>query len=92
MARAIINIKTDKQVKEHAQKLAKELGLSLSDVVNSSLRNFIKSRSVYYSAIPHMTSELEYLLGKVEKDVKANHNISAGFSSFEEIENHLNGL
>ena len=46
--KVIINIKTEKEVKENAQRLAKELGLSLSDVLNASLRNFIRTREVYF--------------------------------------------
>ncbi len=52
--KSVINIKTEKEVKENAQKIAKELGLSLSDVVNASLRNFIKTREVHFYAVPKM--------------------------------------
>ena len=68
--KSVINIKTEKEVKENAQKIAKELGLSLSDVVNASLRNFIKTREVHFYAVPKMTEELECLLTKVEEDIK----------------------
>lgn len=92
MAKTLINIKTDKEVKENARKLAEELGLSLSDVVNASLRNFIRSREVYFSNIPHMTPEFERLLGKIEKDIKADRNISPVLSSAEEASLYLDSL
>ncbi|MDD3919466.1 MAG: hypothetical protein PHX52_02680 [Candidatus Pacebacteria bacterium] len=88
--KSVINIKTEKEVKENAQKIAKELGLSLSDVVNASLRNFIKTREVHFYAVPKMTEELECLLTKVEEDIKKN--ISSGFSSSFEVSKYLDSL
>ena len=92
MAKAIINIKTDKEVKANVKKLAGELGLSLSDIINASLRNFIRLREVRISSVPQMTPELEKFLGPIERDIKANKNLSSGFSSPEAMENYLNSL
>ena len=90
--KTVINIKADKEVKENAQKLSKELGLSLSDVMNAALRNFIRTREVYISAVPHMTPELEKLLGSVERDIQRGVNCSPVFSSAEDIAAYLNHL
>lgn len=70
MSKTIINIKTDKAIKDQAQKMAKSLGLSLSDVINASLRNFIRTQEVIFSAVPTMAEELEGLLGAVESDIQ----------------------
>ncbi|MBI2327537.1 hypothetical protein HYU92_04430 [Candidatus Curtissbacteria bacterium] len=80
----VIHIKSDKEVKENAQKLARELGLSLSAVINASLRNFIRTREVYFSHTPRMTPELEKLLDRVEEDIKKGRNLSPRFKSVEE--------
>lgn len=72
----VIHIKADREVKKNAQKAAKDLGLSLSDVINAALRNFIRTREVVFSDIPQMTPELEKRLEKVEEDIKYNRNIS----------------
>ncbi len=40
----VIHIKANKEVKENAQKAAKDLGLTLTDVINAALRNFIRTR------------------------------------------------
>lgn len=88
----MINIKTDREVKENAKKLARELGLSLSDVMNAALRNFIRSREVYVSSIPQMTLELERLLGKAEKDIKRRKNLSPAFSSVREMADYLDKI
>ena len=90
--KSVINIKTDKEVKKNAQKIARDIGLSLSDVINASLRNFIRTREVYFSAIPRMTPEFERLVGKIEKDIKGKKNLSPSFSSPEKINDYLDNL
>lgn len=85
----VIHIKSDKEVKDNAKKLARELGLNLSDVVNASLRNFIRTREVYFSHIPRMTPELERLLGKVEADIKVSRNLSPSFTSADQAVDYL---
>lgn len=72
----VIHVKANKEIKENAQKFAKELGLSLSDIINASLRNFIRTREVYFSHTPRMTPELEKLLDRVEDDLKKGRNLS----------------
>ncbi len=90
--KVIINIKTEKEVKENAQRLAKELGLSLSDVLNASLRNFIRTREVYFSHTPRMTEELENLIEKTEKDIALNKNMSPRFNDAKEAIKYLDSL
>ena len=90
--KSIINIKTDKEVKKNAQKIAKDIGISLSDVVNASLRNFIRTREVYFSAIPRMTPEFERLVGRINKDIKEKKNLSPSLSSLEKIDDYLDNL
>ena len=41
--KTILNVRTDAVVKRAAQKAAKELGVSLSVVVNASLREFVRN-------------------------------------------------
>ena len=60
MNTAIINIKTDEAVKASAQKIASDLGFSLSALINGYLRQLIKTKTVHFS----LTSETpsEYLI------------------------------
>jgi addiction module RelB/DinJ family antitoxin len=90
--KTVINIKADKEVKEEAQRVAGEFGLSLSAVMNSYLRQFIRSRELYLSAIPQMTPELESLLKDVEKDISSGKNISPEFSNGEAMDDYLDSL
>ncbi|HLC64233.1 MAG TPA: type II toxin-antitoxin system RelB/DinJ family antitoxin [Patescibacteria group bacterium] len=49
MDTTIINIKTDPKVKSKAKRVAADLGLNLSGVLNAYLRQFIRTKSVYFS-------------------------------------------
>jgi addiction module RelB/DinJ family antitoxin len=87
--KTVINIKADKEVKEGAQKLAKELGVPLSTIINAYLKDFIRNKSVNLSIAPRMSRQLESLIGRVEKDMKTGKNISGPFNSVEELIEHL---
>ena len=49
MNTTVINFKTDKIVKKRAQKIAGEMGLNLSDIMNVCLRDFVKRRELNIS-------------------------------------------
>ena len=87
--KSIITLKTDREVKKNAQRLANNLGLTLSAVVNASLRQFIRDQGVHFSKIPVMKPELERIIGKAEKDLKAGKNISPVFTCDKEMLDYL---
>lgn len=62
-----IYIRTEPKVKAKAQKVAKELGFSLSSLVNAWLRQLIKTKTVNFSAREEEPSE--YLI-KAIKDAE----------------------
>ena len=90
--RTVIHVKIDNEVKENTKKIALELGLNLSDVINASLRNFIRTREVYFSSIPKMTPEFEKLLGPIEEDIKKKKNLSRPLSNSSEVNDYLSSL
>jgi addiction module RelB/DinJ family antitoxin len=90
--KTLINIKTDREVKISAQKLAKELGLSLSAVINAYLKQFVRSRAVDFSMAPRMTPELEELLGHIEFDIARGKNLSPAMSSDKDIDSYFKSL
>jgi addiction module RelB/DinJ family antitoxin len=90
--KTVINIKADKEIKESAQKVAQELGLSLSTVINAYLRQFVRNKEVHLSVAPRMSSELETFLGKVEKDITEGKNFSGPFSSKKEVDGYFDSL
>lgn len=87
--KTVIHIKTDKEVKERAQRLAAELGLPLSTVVNSYLRQFVRNREVHVSAAPRMTPLLEARIKKAEADLRRERNISPPLTTPEAMERYL---
>ena len=92
MKTTMINIKTEREVKEQAQKLAKELGFSLSALITASLKQFIRARDVQFSALPRMTPYLEGVIREVENDIKTKKNLSSAFTNAKEASAALRTL
>jgi addiction module RelB/DinJ family antitoxin len=80
-----INIKTDKVVKEQAQKLAEEMGLSLSAIVTASLKQFIRSGEIQLSVAPRMTSRLEKMIEEARLHYRQGKNISGPFNNVDDL-------
>ena len=66
-----VNLKIDDNVKKTAQKRAKELGLSLSAVVNATLSQFARTGELELSAAPRMTPYLEGLVKEAREDYES---------------------
>ena len=49
MNTAVINIKTDKNLKTEIQKLANELGISVSALINGYLKQVVRSQKVIFT-------------------------------------------
>lgn len=80
MSKTLLNVKTDKKVKEEAQKIAKELGVPLSTVVNAYLKEFVREKSVHLSLEPTVRPEVEKLLTQASSDYKNGKNVSRTFA------------
>lgn len=66
-----VNLKIDENIKRTAQKRAKELGLSLSSVVNATLSQFARTGTLELSSAPKMTPYLESLVKEARRDFEA---------------------
>jgi addiction module RelB/DinJ family antitoxin len=81
MNTAVIITKTEPQVKVKAQKVAKDLGISLSSLINAWLRQLIKTKTVVFSAADEEpTQYLLDALKKSEEDIKAGR-VSPSFNN-----------
>ena len=67
-----ILIKTKKDLKLQAQELARDLGFSLTDIVNASLRQFVINQGILISKIP--TESLDMYVNK--KEILSAHQAS----------------
>lgn len=88
----MINIKADKEVKENAQNVARDLGLPLSTVINAFLKEFVRSRSISFSVIPKMTPYLEEILNEAETDIQNNKNMIGPFDTAQKANAYLDTL
>ena len=66
-----VNLKIDSKIKKDAQRRAKELGLSLSSVVNATLGQFARTGELELSVAPKMTPYLEELVAEARKEYEA---------------------
>lgn len=84
MNTASILIKTDPQVKEKVQKTAKELGFSLSSILNAYLRQFVKTKTITFSTAGEEPSG--YLLKSLkesQEDIRAGR-VSPAFDNVDD--------
>ncbi len=61
----ILNIKTDKKLKADAQKVAGELGVPLSTVMNAFLKQFVREKEITFSANQYRPTK--YLINLIEE-------------------------
>ncbi len=91
MAKTVLNVKTDSDVKRKAQKLAKEMGIPLSVIVNSHLRRFINERR-FEAEMPLIpNAKTRKILDKALKDLRKGNikAFSPAFKSAKEMDTWL---
>ena len=86
MEKTLLNVKTDKKLKQDAQKVAQELGLPLGTIINAYLRELIREKKVVFSSPPIPNQKTQKLLKKIDADIQAGKNSTASFSYNEAIE------
>lgn len=69
MNTAVVITKTEPEVKQRAQEIARELGLSLSSLVNAYLKQVVRTRRVEFD----LGEEPSEYLVKVMKQAKENY-------------------
>ena len=80
----MINIKADREVKEKAQRVARDLGMPLSTVINAYLRQFIRNKEVHFFIEGELKPSVKRRFDRLHKDVKEGRNLSPVFHSAEE--------
>ncbi len=85
----MINIKADREVKERAKRVAQELGLPLSTIINAYLRQFIRNKEVHFFIEGELKPSVKRRLDRLHKDVKEGKNLSPVFHSAEEAIRYL---
>lgn len=89
MNSAVINIKTNPIIKAKAQKVAEELGFSLSSLINGYLKHLVKTKAVHFTTSEEPSDWLIKILKENKKDIKAGR-VSPGFDNVEDSIKWLN--
>ena len=89
MSKVLLNIKTDRDVKDQAKRISHELGVPLSVVVNAYLKEFVRERAVRIALEPVLRPEVEKTLRKASADYKNQKNVSRKFASVSSALKHL---
>lgn len=63
-----LHVTIDKETKNKAQKLAKEIGLDISTIVKASLRTFVQTESFYVEKSSKMTPRLASVIAEAKKE------------------------
>jgi len=87
--KTVTSIKLDKEIKEQATALAGELGLSLSSVINATLKKFVIERRVVLSLAPEFNKKTEKEFLAMREEVKKNKNISKIYTNLKNLEKAL---
>lgn len=86
----IVNFKTDKKIKDQAKKIAEEMGLTISDILNIYLRNFIKHKVIYLNLDQDESNPTDELLASVKE---AEEDYKKGvLKSYDDIESAIEHL
>jgi addiction module RelB/DinJ family antitoxin len=76
MNTAVINIRTQSDVKKAAQQVAEDLGMNLSVLINGFLKNLIKTKTI---SLVDSEKPSQYLIDSIKeakKDIRAGRVIS----------------
>ena len=91
MAKTTINIKADSAVKIRAQKVARELGMPLSTIINAYLNQFVRTKTVYFF-LPEgdIKSTVKRRLNRLSEETRIEKNVSPAFAEMQDAIGYLN--
>ena len=82
--KTLLNIKTDKEVKRGVKKIAEEIGVPLSTIINAYLKQLLRERRVNFALPLRPNAKTAKLLRKAHEDYKKGKNISPAFETAED--------
>jgi antitoxin component of RelBE/YafQ-DinJ toxin-antitoxin module len=84
-----ILLKTNKALKDEASRVAKELGVPLTTVVNAYLRQFVRDREIHISMEPLLSTKKLKELFALSDDMDNGKNIGIKTNKPDELFKHL---
>ena len=92
MAKITINIKADKEVKKKAQKVAADLGIPLSTIINAYLNQFIRTKEVHFYLEGELKPSVKKRLDRLQREAMEGKNLSPAFRTPQEMDAYLKSL
>jgi antitoxin component of RelBE/YafQ-DinJ toxin-antitoxin module len=84
-----LTIKTNGALRKEAKKMAEELGLTLTAVVNAYLKQFVRERKFTASAEPMPSKRSIALWEEISREMDEGKGSSGPFSNAEDLIAHL---
>lgn len=85
--KTLITVKTDKSLKQAAQEIASEIGMPLGTLINSFLKQFVRTKEVNFSVSYKPSPYLARVIAEADKEYKEGKLPIA--HSVEELEKEL---
>ena len=92
MVKTTINIKADREIKEKAQEVARNLGMPLSTIINAYLNQFIRTKEVHFYLEGELKPSVKRRLNRLQKEVLKDKNLSPTFSNPRKATRYLKSL
>lgn len=86
--KTLITVKTEKSLKLAAQEVAEEIGISLGTLINSFLKQFVRTKEVSFSVSYKPNARLRASIAEAEKEY-AEGKLPPPVSSVEELVKEL---
>ncbi len=87
-----LTVKIPKKVKADAKRIADELGIPLTTVVNSMLRKFAHDKEVTFSVYPTLRPEKAAELDRISDEMERGIGVSGPFDSAKELFEHMDSM
>ena len=89
MNTAVINIKTEPELKYQSQEVAKQFGVSLSGLINAYLKQLVRTKKVEFTLEEIPTENLRQLLTLAKEEIKEGK-VSPQFTTAQDASKWLN--
>lgn len=87
--KTITTVKIDTDTKEDATKLAAKMGLSLSTVINASLKKFVLERRLSFSVEPDLNEKSKVNLREALSEIRDSKQLAGPFSNVTDLKKSL---
>ncbi|HEY6736242.1 MAG TPA: type II toxin-antitoxin system antitoxin, RelB/DinJ family [Candidatus Saccharimonadia bacterium] len=80
-----LNVKIDSHVKRELKEFASEVGVPVSSLINGSIRQMLRTRTVTFSSAVEPNPKFAATLRAVEADAAVGRNVSKSYTSVDDM-------